>query len=366
MTCTFVNDDDAPSLTLIKQVINDNGGSATAAQWTLSAGNNDVTGSETGAVATDQAGTYALSESLVAGYTNTSITCSNATGEVTEVTVGLGEDVTCTFVNDDDAPSLTLIKQVINDNGGSATAAQWTLSAGNNDVTGSETGAVATDQAGTYALSESLVAGYTNTSITCSNATGEVTEVTVGLGEDVTCTFVNDDDAPSLTLIKQVINDNGGSATAAQWTLSAGNNDVTGSETGAVATDQAGTYALSESLVAGYTNTSITCSNATGEVTEVTVGLGEDVTCTFVNDDDAPSLTLIKQVINDNGGSATAAQWTLSAGNNDVTGSETGAVATDQAGTYALSESLVAGYTNTSITCSNATGEVTEVTVWIG
>ena len=34
------------------------------------------------------------------------------------------------------------------------------------------------------------------------------------------------------------------------------------------------------------------------------LGLGEDVTCTFVNDDDAPSLTLVKQVVNDNGGLA--------------------------------------------------------------
>ena len=40
------------------------------------------------------------------------------------------------------------------------------------------------------------------------------------------------------------------------------------------------------------------------QVTSVTVGLGEDVTCTFVNDDDAPSLTLVKEVVNDNGGTA--------------------------------------------------------------
>ena len=33
---------------------------------------------------------------------------------------------------------------------------------------------------------------------------------------------------------------------------------------------------------------------ATAQVSSVTLGLGEDVTCTFVNDDDAPSLTLVK------------------------------------------------------------------------
>ena len=45
----------------------------------------------------------------------------------------------------------------------------------------------------------------------------------------------------------------------------------------------------------------------------MTLGLGEDVTCTFVNDDDAPSLTLVKTVVNDNGGTAVAGDWTLTA-----------------------------------------------------
>jgi hypothetical protein len=120
--------------------------------------------------------------------------------------------------------------------------------------------------------------------------------------------FVNDDDAAaaaevgfanvvvttpppatSLKLIKQVVNDNGGTEAASAWTLSAGVFDVTGSETAVEVTDQAGTYALTESPFAGYTNTSITCSDDPGtEVTEVTIGSGETITCTFVNDDDAP------------------------------------------------------------------------------
>ncbi len=371
-SCTITNDDDAPSLTLIKHVVNDNGGTAVAGAWTLSAGDNDVTGSETGALATDQAGTYALSESTVAGYTNTSITCDDDPAvEVTSVTLGLGEDVTCTFVNDDNAPALYLAKHVVNDNGGTELASAWDLSAGANTVTGAEGGAFATAVAGTYALSESAGPdGYTNTSITCDDDPGvEVTAVTLGLGETITCTFVNDDDAPSLTLIKHVVNDNGGTELASAWTLSAGDNDVTGSETGALATDQAGTYALSESTVAGYTNTSITCDDDPAvEVTSVTLGLGEDVTCTFVNDDNAPALYLAKHVVNDNGGTELASAWDLSAGANTVTGAEGGAFATAVAGTYALSESAGPdGYTNTSITCDDDPGvEVTAVTLGLG
>jgi hypothetical protein len=159
------------------------------------------------------------------------------------------------------------------------------LSAGTNDVTGSTTPVEATDQAGTYALSESGVPGYTQTSLTCDNVEGEVTEVTIGLGENVNCIFINDDDAPSLTLQKTVINDSGGNGVASDWTLSAGSNNVTGSATPVEATDQAGTYALSESVVQGYAMTSLTCDNVEGEVTSVTIGLGENVNCIFVNDD---------------------------------------------------------------------------------
>ncbi len=362
VTCTFVNDDDAPSLILAKDVVNDNGGTAVASDWTLSAGSNDVTGSVGGAVATDQAGTYDLSESGPSNYTNTSVTCDNGDGP-DSVTIGLGETVTCTFVNDDDAPSLILAKDVVNDNGGTAVASDWTLSAGSNDVTGSVGGAVATDQAGTYDLSESGPSNYTNTSVTCDNGDGP-DSVTIGLGETVTCTFVNDDDAPSLILAKDVVNDNGGTAVASDWTLSAGSNDVTGSVGGAVATDQAGTYDLSESGPSNYTNTSVTCDNGDGP-DSVTIGLGETVTCTFVNDDDAPSLILAKDVVNDNGGTAVASDWTLSAGSNDVTGSVGGAVATDQAGTYDLSESGPSNYTNTSVTCDNGDGP-DSVTIGLG
>ena len=255
-----------------------------AADWTLSAGDYDVTGSEAGVVATNQAGTYDLSETGVTGYTNTSITCNDDPDtEVTSVTIGLGESKTCTFVNDDNAPALTLVKHVVNDNGGDAVAADWTLSAGDYDVTGSEAGVVATSQAGTYDLSETGVTGYTNTSITCSDDPDtEVTSVTIGLGESKTCTFVNDDNAPALYLQKLVVNDNGGDAVAADWTLSAGDYDVTGSVAAVLATNQSGTYDLSETGVTGYTNTSITCNDDPDtEVTSVTIGLGESKTCTF-------------------------------------------------------------------------------------
>ncbi len=46
------------------------------------------------------------------------------------------------------------------------------------------------------------------------------------------------------------------------------------------------------------------------------MNVGDVKTCTITNDDNAPQLTVIKHVINDNGGSATATAFTMT-----VTGS---------------------------------------------
>ena len=45
----------------------------------------------------------------------------------------------------------------------------------------------------------------------------------------------------------------------------------------------------------------------------VTIGPNDDVTCTITNDDKAPSLTLDKIIINDNGGQASESSFTLTA-----------------------------------------------------
>ena len=55
----------------------------------------------------------------------------------------------------------------------------------------------------------------------------------------------------------------------------------------------------------------------------VTVGLGGQATCTITNNDIAPKLHLRKVVVNDNGGTATVADFPLSAngtGANDLSG----------------------------------------------
>ena len=387
--CIF--DPDLPDpgfLQLIKEV---DGGTAIPEDFTLTAtktitlddGTTDtlsISGDGSTGVETVLSGTWSLSESSTIAdsdsYKLAELLClddnMNIVSVDNSVEVSPLSKTICTFKNKfipAAKTELTLVKEVINDNGGLAHASAWTLNAGANSVTGSEAGAVVTDQPGTYALSESDGPdGYTGSNWSCSGGVLNGSEITIASGDEVTCKIINNDDAPSLRLVKKVTNDNGGSAQASAWTLYAGDNAVTGSETGALATVLAGTYALSESDgPAGYTGGAWSCAGGVLNGNNITVALGEEITCTIVNDDNAPSLTLVKKVTNDNGGSAEASAWTLNAGANAVTGSETGALATVQAGTYALSETGgPAGYTGGVWNCAGGVLNGINITVALG
>jgi hypothetical protein len=95
-----------------------------------------------------------------------------------------------------------------------------------------------------------------------------------------------------LCLDKVVINDNGGTAVASNWTLSAaGPTPISGA--GGVCDDvDAGTYTLSESAgPSGYVTSGLwDCVFADGttlnDVTQITLDNGESATCTITNDDE--------------------------------------------------------------------------------
>ena len=122
--------------------------------------------------------------------------------------------------------------------------------------------------------------------------------ITLGLATSATCTITNDDKAPSLTLNKVVVNDNGGTAGESAWTLTA-NGGTAGTLSGPGAsgdadvvsgsTFKAGTYALSESTgPAGYTPSAWSCvKNGGAPVTgaSITLGLNDTATCTITNND---------------------------------------------------------------------------------
>ena len=315
-------------------------------------------------IAANAAGTYTLSEAGVAGYVEGTWSCvdqNNVAVPVTngglfsgaDVTVAQDKIVTCSITNDDEvpAPQLTVIKHVVNNNGGTAVASQWTMDVtaanpSNNNFPGAEApGVTITIDAGAYSVDESGgPGGYTKSlSAGCSG--------NLDPGEMATCTITNEDVAPELTVIKHVVNDDGGTAVASDWTMDVtatnpSNNNFPGAEApGVTITIDAGAYSVDESGgPGGYTKSlSAGCSG--------NLGPGEAATCTITNDDFfeiPPKLTLLKDVINDDGGEFIDTDWILIAegpvvrsgveGSDAVTSSEV------LPGVYTLSESGPDGY----------------------
>ena len=157
--------------------------------------------------------------------------------------------------------------------------------------------------AGSYSVDEDAVSGYTKS--LGANCSG-----TLAPGGSATCTITNDDNAASLTVIKHVINDNGGTKVASDFTMNVtatnpSDASFPGAEDpGTTISVDAGSYSVDEDAVSGYTKSLGTdCSG--------TIALGESKTCTITNDDQAASLTVIKHVINDNGGTKVAADFTM-------------------------------------------------------
>ena len=191
--------------------------------------------------------------------------------------------------------TLRVIKQVVNDDGGTKTAADFTLhvKSGGSDVAGSPaagsaSGTVYTLPAGGYTVSEDAPpAGYAQTGISGDCAPNGT--VTVVGGVQKTCTITNDDVAAKLIVIKNVVNDEAGTKTAADFTLTVtGNTPSPSSFAGAGAPGtqvsiRPGAYSVSEAAVAGYTGSlSSDCAGS--------IALGETKTCTVTNsDDDTPS-----------------------------------------------------------------------------
>ncbi len=337
-TCSITNSDQPGTLIVRKIVDNNNGGTSEANDFSFQVNGGTAAGFEADGQndLTVNAGTYSVTEPAATGYDTFYDNC-------TDVVIPNGGTATCTITNDDQPAHVVVIKHVINDNGGTATASNFMMhrtgTAGTADFAGAETPGVDTQvNAGTFSVSETNLDGY------ASSLTGDCSG-SIANGQTKTCTLTNDDVAPSLTLVKQMLNDHGGSANVTDWTLSAtGPTSINGAG-GAVsgATFSAGSYDLSESTgPSGYTASSWVCQGGSQTGAQITLTVGQSATCTIVNDDIQPRLTVVKTVINNNGGAKTVSDFPLFVGATSVTsGTQTGFTA----GVYTVSETPDAGYT---------------------
>ena len=270
-------------------------------------------------------GTYTLvetggpegSDCSVISASGEGVTFDEETGVITIVLTENNADVTVTVVNQCEQPptpelgSITIIKNAIPDDG--QDFAFTTTGAGlSNFVLDDDADAALPSQVtfddlapGDFTVTESATAGWDLTSIDCSTGgSGDETtgtaSITIVGSENVTCTFVNEEEdvvggeLGSITIIKNAVPD--AAQDFAFTTTGSGLSSFSlDDDADAALPNQrtfsglsAGSYTVVEGTVAGWTLTSITCSTGgsgnTGTGTaSITLAAGQNVTCTFVN-----------------------------------------------------------------------------------
>ena len=319
LSCTAIDPDDTASLTLVKEVDNANGGTAEPGDWTLSAnGPTPITGpSATDPVTAAEVapGDYVLAESDGPdGYDASDWACDGGTLNESTLTLDTGDDVTCTIVNTAQAApappldaELTLVKDVVNNDGGLGVETDWELSADGptpiSGITGSADVTGVFVEPGDYTLAETGgPADYEASDWDCDGGSLSGDVVTLEPGDVVTCTIVNDDtstpggDTARLTLVKEVDNAGGGTADPSDWTLTAtGPNTITGITGTSPVTGvevRPGDYSLTEADGPdGYRPSTWACTDGTLDGSQLTLTSGDEATCTIVNTYQAASPT---------------------------------------------------------------------------
>ncbi|MBN1855344.1 MAG: hypothetical protein JW846_00125, partial [Dehalococcoidia bacterium] len=285
--CTIQNDDQPATLQVCKAVVNDNGGESIPQEWTIVISNEqgDVVASQSlapdsiapaFAVVTPcvdftlDAGTYTITEEGPGGYT-AFFSGGTTTGTIT---LGPGDEKHVTITNDDDASSITIVKEVINDDGGTLTQLDFQATLDGENVDWDTAHAV---DAGSHLIGELAVSGYTTSFSAPADANGNID---VSQGESITVTITNDDQPSYIIVEKTVINDHHGTLTQDDFPVFIdGQPAIWGQNT-----VLPGTHAVSETTQDDYT-ASEWSGDCNADGSNVLVGLGETKTCSITNDD---------------------------------------------------------------------------------
>ena len=316
VTCTFTNTKNS-SVTIIKDAVPNDAQNfaftsdiANCTAFSLD-DDSDNTLSNT-KVCPVAAGTYSVSETVPADWTQTSATCDDGS-PVTAIDVAAGENVTCTFTNTKSS-SVTIVKDAVpNDpqdfafTGNITACTSFSLDDdSDNTLSNTKTCAVA---AGTYNVAETVPSGWTQTSATCDDGS-PITAIDVAAGENVTCTFTNTKNS-SITIIKDALPNDpqnfsfaGNITNCTAFTLDDDSDGILSNTQ--VCPVAAGTYNVAETVPTGWVQTSATCDDGS-PITAINVAAGENVTCTFTNTKQA-RLRIVKETNPD--GNTTAFTFT--------------------------------------------------------
>ena len=401
-----------PQLTLVGQVTNNHGGKLGVHDVRLSAQHDKDTDPTlhgvTGEAAISQAnvvpGTWTLSAPELPNYRHGDWRCDITTGHgaaaqtttTTGATLALDYDqkATCTLAYEDlpraKESRLTLVSVVNNRHGGTATAESVPLSASHYEAATSRTVAVsgnsgssAVTQAdvvtGDWTLSAPTLPQYWHSDWQCSidgarairiangaAKAGVASSLNLQKGQAAVCTIVYEDSAPArLTLVNTVTNVLSGTAQAEDFPLSADGRILVDGRSGQPAVTQvdvpAGAYTLAASTLPGYSVSTWSCTNASGQAvnlanSKLSLQSHDDVTCRVHHVDQPVSLTLALDITNSHGGTATPAQHAVSASGPDniqgVTGSRPVTLAGVRPGVYELQALALPGYQTGKWVCN--------------
>ncbi len=377
VSCVFINKPSKGSVKVNKQVDADGngiyeGGNTEANnlgfRWALDGSGSNTMGST---VSNASTGNHNVSENNIAGYhftgwyptaNSAQQSCSNPQGTTLPVAVSVTANQTAeiTLCNARDTGTLKVKKKVVNNNGGTATADDFTLHVkqGASDVSGSPASGSASGTSyslptGTYSVSEGVKSGYTQTELKCvDQANDQVVAhpVVLGANQTVVCTITNDDQAGKITVNKSVSNPYGTPLAPTAFPLFVDGNSVTH---GVATQFDAGVHVISENQQAGYQFTGVSgdCTYDKG-IISLLLSLDGDANCTVNNQAIQPKLKVKKVVINDNSGTRTASDFTMVVSGNSASlpnfpGSSSYVSVGLNEGSYNVDELEHEGYTQT-------------------
>jgi hypothetical protein len=314
-------------------------------------------------------GTYSVTEtlgSMPAGFALGSIHCTDtSTGDtstgVTTIDVAPGENVTCTYTNDDIRSNLVVVKQT--NPGGDPTSFGFTTDAGAPASFGLSDGQQQSYVVvgGTYDVGETAAAGWVLSGVSCNGTAATVTNghisVNVPASATVTCTFTNTKQG-TITIVKQT--DPDGSTQSFGFSGDLGTFNLTDGGQHGSGLLLPGDYTITENQLAGWQLSGVACGNAsvTSVANGVTVHLaaGQNVTCEFDNHQSRGSITIWKQTAPD--GSSQSFDFTGDLGSFSLSDGQNHASTNLLPGTYTVSETAASGWDLTNIDCGNANVEL--------
>ena len=265
------------------------------------------------------AGTKTVAETVPAGWTLTKVVCTNTVetreGDAVSFSVAAGAQIVCTFTNVKDAtvrytkvtdPASDPQDFVFGTTGSGLTGDTLDTDPASAGMPSTHVDTLdASELAGTKTVAETVPAGWTLTTVDCTNTVetreGDAVSFSVAAGAQIVCTFTNVKDAtvrytkvtdPASDPQDFVFGTTGSGLTGDTLDTDPASAGMPSTHVDTLdASELAGTKTVAETVPAGWTLTTVDCTNTVetreGDAVSFSVAAGAQIVCTFTNVKDA-------------------------------------------------------------------------------